>query len=99
MAGDTEGPDMTYFAQGLGGLFGGLFGIFLTLIMHGKTKQAIKMLENSMNKIVETVDDGLHKTKGRGLWNRFRTFVGKVFGKDTSEENSGEQNTMCLRTI
>ena len=99
VAGDTDGPDMTYFARGIGGLFGGLFTIFLTLIMHGKTKQAIKMLENSMNKIVETVDDGLHKTKGRGLWNRFRTFVGKVFGKDTSEENSGEQNTKCLRTV
>ena len=52
-----------------------------------------------MNKIVETVDDGLHKTKGRGLWNRIRTRIGKLFGKDTSEENSGEQNTKCLRTI
>lgn len=96
---DTTGPDMTWWANGIGGLFGGLFTIFLTLIMHGKTKQAIKMLENSMNKIVETVDDGLHKTKGRGLWNRLRTRIGKWFGKDTSEENSGEQNTKCLRTI
>lgn len=97
--GDTPGPDMTWWAEGIGGLFGGLFTIFLTLIMHGKTKQAIKMLENSMNKIVETVDDGLHKTKGRGLWNRIRTRIGKLFGKDTSEENSGEQNTKCLRTV
>lgn len=97
--GDTSGPDMTWWAEGIGGLFAGLFTIFLTLIMHGKTKQAIKMLENSMNKIVETVDDGLHKTKGRGLWNRIRTSIGKLFGKDTSEENSGEQNTKCLRTI
>ena len=97
--GDTSGPDMTWCAEGIGGLFAGLFTIFLTLIMHGKTKQAIKMLENSMNKIVETVDDGLHKTKGRGLWNRIRTRIGKLFGKDTSEENSGEQNTKCLRTI
>lgn len=97
--GDTPGPDMTWWAEGIGGLFAGLFTIFLTLIMHGKTKQAIKMLENSMNKIVETVDDGLHKTKGRGLWNRIRTRIGKLFGKDTSEENSGEQNTKCLRTI
>lgn len=97
--GDTSGPDMTWWAEGIGGLFAGLFTIFLTLIMHGKTKQAIKMLENSMNKIVETVDDGLHKTKGRGLWNRIRTRIGKLFGKDTSEENSGEQNTKCLRTI
>ena len=96
---DTTGPDMSWFAEGIGGLFGGLFTIFLTLIMHGKTKQAIKMLENSMNKIVETVDDGLHKTKGRGIWNRIRTRVGKWFGKDTSEENSGEQNTKCLRTV
>lgn len=98
-AADTIGPDMTWWAEGIGGLFAGLFTIFLTLIMHGKTKQAIKMLENSMNKIVETVDDGLHKTKGRGLWNRIRTRIGKLFGKDTSEENSGEQNTKCLRTI
>lgn len=97
--GDTSGPDMTWWAEGIGGLFAGLFTIFLTLIMHGKTKQAIKMLENSMNKIVETVDDGLHKTKGRGLWNRIRTRIGKLFGKDTSEENSGEQNTKCLRTV
>lgn len=97
--GDTPGPDMTWWAEGIGGLFAGLFTIFLTLIMHGKTKQAIKMLENSMNKIVETVDDGLHKTKGRGLWNRIRTRIGKLFGKDTSEENSGEQNTKCLRTV
>ena len=97
--GDTPGPDMTWWAEGIGGLFAGLFTIFLTLIMHGKTKQAIKMLENSMNKIVETVDDGLHKTKGRGIWNRIRTRVGKWFGKDTSEENSGEQNTKCLRTV
>ena len=96
---DTPGPDMTWWAEGIGGLFAGLFTIFLTLIMHGKTKQAIKMLENSMNKIVETVDDGLHKTKGRGIWNRIRTRVGKWFGKDTSEENSGEQNTKCLRTV
>lgn len=97
--GDTSGPDMTWWAEGIGGLFAGSFTIFLTLIMHGKTKQAIKMLENSMNKIVETVDDGLHKTKGRGLWNRIRTRIGKLFGKDTSEENSGEQNTKCLRTV
>ena len=97
--GDTPGPDMTWWAEGIGGLFAGLFTIFLTLIMHRKTKQAIKMLENSMNKIVETVDDGLHKTKGRGLWNRIRTRIGKLFGKDTSEENSGEQNTKCLRTV
>ena len=96
---DTPGPDMTWWAEGIGGLFAGLFTIFLTLIMYGKTKQAIKMLENSMNKIVETVDDGLHKTKGRGIWNRIRTRVGKWFGKDTSEENSGEQNTKCLRTV
>ena len=96
---DTPGPDMTWWSEGIGGLFAGLFTIFLTLIMHGKTKQAIKMLENSMNKIVETVDDGLHKTKGRGIWNRIRTRVGKWFGKDTSEENSGEQNTKCLRTV
>ena len=57
--GNTTGPDMTYWAKGLGGLFGGLFGLFLILIMKGKTRAAIKMLENSMNKIVETVDDAV----------------------------------------
>ena len=98
-AGDTVGPDMTWWAEGLGGLFTGLFGIFTFFIMKGKTRAAIKMLENSMNKIVETVDDGLNKKKGRGLWARIKTRVGSWFGKDTSGKNSGEQNTICLRTL
>ena len=97
--GNTVGPDMTYWAKGLGGLFGGLFGLFLILIMKGKTRAAIKMLENSMNKIVETVDDGMHKTKGRGLWAKVRVLWGKIKKKDGSDPNSGEQNTICLRTL
>jgi len=101
--GGTAGPDMTYWAKGfggaIGGLFGGLFGLFLMLIMKGKTRAAIKMLENSMNKIVETVDDGINKKKGRGLWARIRTKIGTWFKKDWSGENSGEQNTICLRTL
>lgn len=97
--GGTVGPDMTYWAKGLGGLFGGLFGIFLMLIMKGKTRAAIKMLENSMNKIVETVDDGLNKKKGRGLFARIKTRIGSWFGKDWSGKNEGEQNTICLRTL
>lgn len=97
-AGGTIGPDMTYWAKGLGGLFGGLLGLIIGLIMRGKTKMAIRQLENYMNKIVETVDDGLHKKKGRGLWNKVKTWFGKKFKKkDTSGENSGEQDTMCLR--
>ena len=99
VAGDTDGPDMTYWAKGLGGLFGGLMGIVIALIMRGKTKAAIRMLENYMNKIVEKVDDGLNKKKGRGLWARLKTGIGKLFGKDWSGKNSGEQNTMCLRVI
>jgi len=90
---------MTYWAKGLGGLFGGLMGIVIALIMRGKTKAAIRMLENYMNKIVEKVDDGLNKKKGRGLWARLKTGIGKLFGKDWSGKNSGEQNTMCLRVI
>lgn len=97
--GDTDGPDMTYWAKGLGGLFGGLFGLFLMLIMKGKTRAAIKMLENSMNKIVETVDDGINKKKGRGLFARIKTRIGSWFGKDWSGKNSGEQNTLCLRVL
>lgn len=97
--GDTDGPDMTYWSKGLGGLFGGLFGLVLLLLMKGKTRAAIKMLENSMNKIVETVDDGVNKKKGRGLWARIKTGVGKLFGKDWSGKNEGEQNTICLRTL
>lgn len=97
--GDTTGPDMTYWAKGLGGLFGGLFGLVLALIMRGKTKMAIRMLENSMNKLVEKVDDGVNKGKGRGLWAKIRTGVGKLFGKDWSGKNEGEQNTMCLRVL
>lgn len=99
IAGDTDGPDMTYWAAGLGGLFGGLFGLTVLLIMKGKTRAAIKMLENSMNKIVETVDDGVNKKKGRGLWAKIKTGVGKLFGKDWSGKNEGEQNTICLRTL
>lgn len=97
--GGTVGPDMTYWAKGIGGLFGGLFGLFLMLIMKGKTRAAIKMLENSMNKIVETVDDGINKKKGRGLFARIKTRVGSWFGKDWSGKNEGEQNTICLRTL
>ena len=97
--GNTIGPDMTYWAKGIGGMFGGLFGLFMILIMKGKTRAAIKMLENSMNKIVETVDDGINKKKGRGLWARIKVGVGKLFGKDTSGKNEGEQNTICLRTL
>lgn len=98
-AGDTIGPDMTWWAQGLGGIFGGLMGIVIALIMRGKTKAAIRMLENYMNKIVEKVDDGLNKKKGRGLWAKLKTGIGKLFGKDWSGKNSGEQNTMCLRVV
>lgn len=97
--GDTIGPDMTYWAKGIGGMFGGLFGLFMLLIMKGKTRAAIKMLENSMNKIVETVDDGINKKKGRGLWARIKVGVGKLFKKDWSGKNEGEQNTICLRTL
>lgn len=97
--GDTPGPDMTWWAEGIGGLFTGLFGLFLVLIMKGKTRAAIKMLENSMNKIVETVDDGINKKKGRGLWARIKVGVGKLFKKDWSGKNEGEQNTICLRTL
>ena len=98
-AADTTGPDMTWWAAGLGGLFGGLFGLFLMLIMKGKTRAAIKMLENSMNKIVETVDDGVNKKKGRGLFARIKTRISGWFGKDWSGKNEGEQNTLCLRVL
>ena len=67
--------------------------------MKGKTRAAINMLENSMNKIVETVDDGINKKKGRGLWARIKVGVGKLFKKDWSGKNEGEQNTICLRTL
>lgn len=97
--GDTPGPDMTWWSEGLGGLFAGLFGLSLMLIMKGKTRAAIKMLENSMNKIVETVDDGINKKKGRGLFARIKTRIGSWFGKDWSGKNEGEQNTVCLRTL
>lgn len=98
-SGGTIGPDMTYWANGLGGLFSGFFGIILALMMRGKTKMAIRQLENYMNKIVETVDDGINKKKGRGLWARLKTGIGKLFGRDTSNKNQGEQNTMCLRVL
>ena len=98
-AADTIGPDMTWWAEGLGALFAGLFGLSLMLIMKGKTRAAIKMLENSMNKIVETVDDGINKKKGRGLFARIKTRIGSWFGKDWSGKNEGEQNTVCLRTL
>ena len=97
--GDTTGPDMTYWLTGIGGLFGGIMSLIIAMIMRGKTKMAIRMLEKYMNKIVEKVDDGVDKTKGRGLWNRFKVWAGKLAGKDTSGKYSGEQNTMCLRTI
>lgn len=97
--GDTSGPDMTWWSEGLGALFAGLFGLSLMLIMKGKTRAAIKMLENSMNKIVETVDDGINKKKGRGLFARIKTRIGSWFGKDWSGKNEGEQNTICLRTL
>ena len=96
---DTSGPDMTWWSEGLGGLFAGLFGLSIMLIMKGKTRAAIKMLENSMNKIVETVDDGINKKKGRGLFARIKTRIGGWFGKDWSGKNEGEQNTVCLRTL
>lgn len=96
---DTDGPDMTWWMNGLGGMFTGFFGIILALIMRGKTKMAIRMLENSMNKIVEKVDDGVNKSKGRGLFARIKTGLGKLFGKDWSGKNEGEQNTMCLRVL
>ena len=91
-AADTIGPDMTWWAQGLGGIFAGAFSIIIAMIMRGKTKGAIRALENYMNEIVEKVDDGVNKTKGRGLWNRIKS----LFGKKLKE---GEQNTICLRTL
>ncbi len=91
-AADTIGPDMTWWAQGLGGIFVGAFSIIIAMIMRGKTKGAIRALENYMNEIVEKVDDGVNKTKGRGLWNRIKS----LFGKKLKE---GEQNTICLRTL
>ena len=90
--GDTPGPDMTWWAEGLGGIFAGAFSIIIAMIMRGKTKGAIRALENYMNEIVEKVDDGVNKTKGRGLWNRLKS----LFGKKLKE---GEQNTICLRTL
>ena len=90
--GDTSGPDMTWWAEGLGGIFAGAFSIIIAMIMRGKTKGAIRALENYMNEIVEKVDDGVNKTKGRGLWNRLKS----LFGKKLKE---GEQNTICLRTL
>ena len=91
-AADTIGPDMTWWAEGLGGIFAGAFSIIIAMIMRGKTKGAIRALENYMNEIVEKVDDGVNKTKGRGLWNRIKS----LFGKKLKE---GEQNTICLRML
>lgn len=98
-AADTTGPDMTWWAAGLGGLFGGIMSLIIALIMRGKSKMAIRMLEKYMNKLVEKVDDGTYKAKGRGLWNRIKVGVGNLFGKDWSGKNSGEQNNICLRTL
>lgn len=99
MRGDTVGPDMSWWAEGLGGIFTGLFGVILALMMRGKTKMAIRQLENFMNKIVEMVDDGVNKKKGRGLINKIRTVFSWLTKKDKTGKNQGEQNTMCLRVL
>lgn len=80
---NTVGPDMTYWMKGpfkllsLG--FGSVFAGMAGLIMAGKTKVAIRKLEDYMNRIVETCDDGIQKQ--RSLFHRIGNKLGDKFAK------------------
>lgn len=98
----TDGPDMTYWAKGIGGLFGvaftGLFGGIAGLIMAGKTKKAIEQLEDYMNKIVETIDDGAYKSKRKP--SRIRQLFNRILRRDDkSMAMKGDRSKGCMRYI
>lgn len=103
----TSGPDMTFWMKGIGKWisvgFGAVFGSMAALIMAGKTKAAIRMLEEYMNKIVETIDDGINKRKS----SFFKKLGGKISDKFSKlknwfkkkDDNNGDNTYASFREI
>lgn len=88
-----EGRDPFYWLTGTGWL-GKLTGIALTglatgiwaLLVAGKDKIAFAKLKEYMNRLVETIDQGIYKK---------RSFFSKLFKRKTR----GEHNIGCFRSI
>jgi len=60
-----------------------------TLIVTGKDKLAIEKLKYYMNRLVEVIDQGVHKKKP---WYAF-------FFRKGARQNMGERNMACFRTV
>lgn len=93
----APGHDITHWIPDLGwlgkltfGLLSGAFGAMAGLLMAGKDRAAMRMLEKTMNKLVEKTDDGLHKKK---------TILGTLFAKFGKRDYTGEQSKGCFRAI
>lgn len=93
----APGHDMTFWANDMGwvgklcgGLLTAAFAGMVALIMAGKDKAAMKALERYMNKLVERVDDGIHKKK---------SLMNKLFGRFGVGTHDGDQSKACLRQI
>lgn len=83
--------DMGWIGKLAGVALTGLLGAMIALIMAGKDAAAMDSLEKYMNKLVERVDDGIHKK--RTLW-------GKLMGKlGFNNEHDGDQSNSCMRQI
>ena len=96
----APGKDMTFWMNDMGwlgklagGLLTGVVGMMVAAIMAGKDKMAMKQLETYMNKMVEMVDNGVHKKK---------SLLGKIMGSlgfGDRDEYDGDQSKACFRTI
>ncbi|WQJ53263.1 MAG: hypothetical protein [Wendovervirus sonii] len=69
----TDGPDMTWWAKGIGVTLAPLLSGMGLLLLAGKTDAAINALKKYMNKIVEEVDDGTYKKQGF-----FKKFLNRI---------------------
>lgn len=103
----TTGPDMTFWMKGIGKWislgFGAIFGSMAALIMAGKTRAAIRMLEEYMNQIVETVDDGINKKKS-SFFKRLGSKISDKFSKlknwfKKKDENDGDNTYASFREV
>ena len=85
-----KGLKLGWLGKLAAGLLTGLIGLVAWLLMKGKDRLAMVQLKKYMNKIVELIDQGVHKKRP---WYSF------LIPSKRGQRNVGEYNKACFRTI